>query len=55
MLEARALGNEPGEIPVTLCASYFYNKPEIARVNLAMSIPGSAIEFEKQRKNSIPI
>jgi VWFA-related protein len=51
MLEARMESSEAGEIPVTLRAPYFYIKPGIARVNLALSIPGSAIDFEKQKDN----
>lgn len=48
-LEAHAAGNESGEIPVSLSAPYFYVEPGVARVNLAVSIPGSAVDFEKDK------
>jgi len=48
-LEARATSSEPGEIPVTLSAPYFYVQPGVAMVNLALSIPGASFEFEKQK------
>ena len=38
-----------GDVPVSLCAPYFYVEPGVARVNLALSIPGSAIDFGKQK------
>jgi VWFA-related protein len=48
VLEERAASHQAGEIPVSLRAPYFYIEPGVARVNLALSIPGSAIDFEKQ-------
>lgn len=48
-LEAWATSFEPGSIPVTLSAPYFYVQPDVALVNLALSIPGASVEFEKQR------
>jgi VWFA-related protein len=50
-LEAKATSFEAGEIPVTLRTPYFYVRPGVARINLALSIPGSAIDFEKHRDN----
>ena len=51
-MEAKAASFEAGQIPVTLLrAPYFYMRPGVARVNLALSIPGSAIDFEKRRDN----
>jgi VWFA-related protein len=50
-LEAKATNFEAGEIPITLRTPYFYVRPGVARVNLALSIPGSALDFEKQRDN----
>jgi VWFA-related protein len=47
-LEERAASPQAGEIPVSLSAPYFYVEPGVARVNLALSVPGSAIDFEKQ-------
>jgi VWFA-related protein len=49
VLEERAASPQAGEIPVSLSAPYFYVEPGVARVNLALSIPGSAIDFEKQK------
>jgi VWFA-related protein len=48
-LEAKATNFEAGEIPVTLRTPYFYVRPGVARINLALSIPGSAVDFDKQR------
>jgi VWFA-related protein len=48
-LEERAASPAAGDIPVTLSAPYFYVEPGVARVNLALSVPGSAIDFEKQK------
>jgi len=50
-LEAKAASFEAGEIPVTLRTPYFYVRPGVARVSLALSIPGSAIDFEKHGEN----
>jgi len=50
-LEARAESPQSGEIPVSLNAPYFYVEPGVARVNLSLSIPGSSVEFEKQKAN----
>ena len=49
VLEERAAGSQPGDIPVTLTAPYFYTSPGVARVNLSLSIPGSAVDFEKEK------
>jgi VWFA-related protein len=46
-LEAKATSTEAGQIPVTLRTPYFYVRPGVARVNLALSIPGSAVNFEQ--------
>jgi hypothetical protein len=48
-LEERAASPVAGDVPVSLCAPYFYVEPGVARVNLALSIPGSAIDFGKQK------
>jgi VWFA-related protein len=48
-LEERVASAQPGDIPVSLSAPYFYTEPGVARVNLALSIPGSSIDFEKQK------
>lgn len=48
-LEERVASQQTGDIPVSLSAPYFYTEPGVARVNLALSVPGSAIDFEKQK------
>lgn len=48
-LEARITSPQAGEIPVSVSTPYFYVEPGVARVNLAMSVPGSAIDFEKRK------
>jgi len=48
-LEARIDSPQAGEIPVSVSTPYFYVEPGVARVNLAMSVPGSAIDFEKRK------
>jgi VWFA-related protein len=50
-LEERAASPQPGEIPVSLTAPYFYTSPGVARVNLSLSIPGSAVDFDKGKGN----
>jgi VWFA-related protein len=50
-LEARVASPQAGDIPVSLTAPYFYVAPGVARVNLALSIPGSSVDFEKQKNN----
>ena len=46
-LESHATSAEAGAIPVSLTAPYFYIKPGVALVNLALSIPGSSLDFAK--------
>lgn len=48
-LEAHATSTEAGAIPVSLTAPYFYVRPGVALVNLALSIPGSSLDFEKDK------
>jgi len=48
-LEERAAAAEAGNVPVTLSAPYFYTAPGVARVDLSMNIPGSAVEFAKEK------
>jgi len=49
VLEDRVASQQAGDIPVSLSAPYFYVEPGVARVNLALSVPGSSIDFEKQK------
>lgn len=51
VLEDRVASTQAGDIPVSLSAPYFYVEPGVARVNLALSIPASAIDFDKQKGN----
>jgi len=47
VLEDRVASPVAGDIPVSLSVPYFYVDPGVARVNLALSVPGSAIDFDK--------
>ena len=48
-MEDRAAGSQPGAIHGTMQAPYFYTAPNIARVNLAMQIPGDSVVFNKDK------
>ena len=48
-LEARANSTSPGNVQAALQAPYFYDAPNVARVNVAMDIPGSAVAFQKEK------
>lgn len=48
-LEQVAASSSPGTIPVSLEAPYFYTAPNTARVDLALSIPGTSLGFEKEK------
>ena len=48
-LEAHATSTEAGVIPLSLTAPYFYVRPGVALVNLALSIPGSSLDFAKDK------
>jgi hypothetical protein len=48
-MEAQANGSAAGTIHATMQAPYFYSGPNIARVNLAMEIPGDAVVFNKDK------
>jgi VWFA-related protein len=48
-MEDRAAGSQPGAIHGTMQAPYFYTAPNIARVNLAMQIPGDSLVFSKDK------
>jgi hypothetical protein len=49
-LEALAASSQPGQVPVSLSTPYFYTSPGVARVNISLQVPASAIEFEKEKK-----
>lgn len=46
-LEERAMGSQRGDISGFVATPFFYTSPETARVNLAMEIPGKAIQLDK--------
>jgi len=46
-LEEQAASPQPGEIPVSVRTPYFFTSPGVARVNLALQVPASALDFEK--------
>ena len=48
-LEDRIASQDSGGIPISVVTPYFYTGPGVARVNLALSVPGSAIDFEKKK------
>jgi len=48
-MEAQAGGSAPGSIHASMQAPYFYSGPNVARVNLAMEIPGDAVVFNKDK------
>lgn len=48
-LEERVTASQPGEIPVSLRAPYFYTEANLARVNLALEIPAQLLPFEKEK------
>jgi VWFA-related protein len=48
-LEARVASPQPGNVSMSLEAPYFYTAANQARVNLAMDIPGDALNFEKEK------
>jgi VWFA-related protein len=50
-LEERASSTQPGNIPVALQTPYFYTGPNTARVNLALEIPSTAVNFAKEKKD----
>jgi VWFA-related protein len=49
-LEALAASSQPGQVPVSLSTPYFYTSPGVARVNISLQVPASAIDFEKEKK-----
>jgi len=48
-LENRLAGTQPGNVPASMEAPYFYTASNVARVNVAMEIPGGSMKFEKQK------
>jgi hypothetical protein len=48
-MEAQAGGSAAGSIHASMQVPYFYTAPNVARVNLAMEIPGESIVFNKDK------
>jgi hypothetical protein len=46
-LESRVTGTQPGNVAASMQLPYFYTGVNVARVNVAMEIPGSALKFDK--------
>jgi VWFA-related protein len=46
-LENRVAGSAPGVAGASIEAPYFYTSPNTARVDVALSIPGEVVKFEK--------
>jgi VWFA-related protein len=47
-LETRAASEMPANVGISAQVPFFYTAPNIARVNLVMDIPSSAIKFDKE-------
>jgi VWFA-related protein len=48
-LEVQAAGSQPGTIQGAMQVPYFYTAPNVARINLAMDIPGDSLNFNKEK------
>lgn len=48
-LEKLVLGSTPGSVKASMQVPYFYTSPNAVRMNIAMEIPSSAVEFKKQK------
>jgi VWFA-related protein len=48
-LESRVAGAQAGNLAGSIQLPYFYTASNIARVNVAMEIPGTAMKFDKQK------
>lgn len=48
-MEAQASGTASGSIHATMQTPYFYSAPNVARVTLAMEIPGESLVFNKDK------
>lgn len=49
VLEARAVDSSPGNIPASATAFYVYSSPNVARLNLALEVPGKSFDFQKEK------
>ncbi|HEY1947333.1 MAG TPA: VWA domain-containing protein [Bryobacteraceae bacterium] len=48
-LEARMTANAPPTVQASMQAPFFYISPNIARVNVALDIPGAGVKFTKDK------
>jgi hypothetical protein len=48
-LETKAAAAQQGNVSASIQLPYFYTSSNIARVNVAMEIPGDVLKFEKQK------
>jgi hypothetical protein len=48
-LETRLASPQAGDTPISVLTPYFYPEPGVAGVDLALSVPGSSISFEKRK------
>ena len=48
-MEARATGSQAGNLQAAFETPYFYTAPNVARVDLAMEIPLSNVQFNKEK------
>jgi hypothetical protein len=48
-LESKAAGAQAGTVSASIQLPYFYTSTNVARVNVAMEIPGDVLKFEKQK------
>jgi hypothetical protein len=48
-LESQIAGSGSGNVAASMQAPYFYTSADVARVDLAIDIPASAIKFDKQK------
>jgi VWFA-related protein len=48
-LESRVAGSQAGTIAASMQLPFFYTSPNVARVNVAMEIPGDVMKFEKEK------
>ena len=48
-LETVAASPQAGSVQVSVRAPYFYEGPNVARVNLVLEMPGDALDFEKEK------
>jgi len=46
-LESQASGSQPGTVPASMRAPYFFTSANTARVNLAIDIPSDSVKFDK--------